>query len=167
MSNNAPAAVTTPLLTPKCPTGSLGALCMANSTSQGKFSNNPASTIAFAPPKPSSAGWKMKWTRPRKSRFAAKCLAAPSSIVVWPSWPQACITPSARERCAKVFRSWMGSASMSARSPTARVSLPRLSTPTTPVPAIPGMRFNAELAQLGGHEIRSAPLLEGPSSGWA
>jgi hypothetical protein len=31
---------------------------------------------------------------PSKLRVAARYLAAPSSIVVWPSWPHACILPS-------------------------------------------------------------------------
>jgi hypothetical protein len=51
-----------------------------------------------APPRPSSAGWKMKWTVPSKLRVSARYFAAPSSMVVWPSWPQACITPLVVER---------------------------------------------------------------------
>ena len=83
-----------PARTANQPTGRLGRLCMPNTASQGKRSNRPSSIIARAPPRPSSAGWKMKFTVPSKLRLAASALAAPSSIVVWPSWPQACIRPA-------------------------------------------------------------------------
>ena len=46
-----------------------------------------------APAPPSSAGWKITTAVPAKLRVSARYLAAPSSIAVWPSWPQACILP--------------------------------------------------------------------------
>ena len=52
------------------PTGRPGRLCMPNTASQGKRSNSPSFSIAWAPPRPSSAGWKMKLTVPLKfARF--------------------------------------------------------------------------------------------------
>ena len=54
--------------------------------------------MASAPPTPSSPGWKMKCTVPVKLSDAARYFAAPSSMVVWPSWPQACMHPSLRLR---------------------------------------------------------------------
>ncbi|HBT32998.1 MAG TPA: hypothetical protein DEB15_09235, partial [Pusillimonas sp.] len=52
----------------------------------------------------------------------------------WPSWPQACIFPSFLLACSNVFVSCMGSASMSARNPTALpLSVRPVMVPTTPV----------------------------------
>ena len=75
---------------------------------------------------------------PSKLRVSARYLAAPSSMVVCPSWPQACIFPGTVEAWATPLCSRIGSASMSARRPMARdVSpWPRM-TPTTPVLAMP------------------------------
>ena len=80
----------------------------------------------------------MKLTMPSKSRWVDRYLAAPSSMAVWPSWPQPCMRPGFREAWAKRLCSGMGSASMSARRPMARGLPPAaiwepLSTPTTPV----------------------------------
>ena len=50
------AAIIGPGLTNAIPSGTLGQLCSANTLSQGKRSNKPASIIAFAPPPVSSAG---------------------------------------------------------------------------------------------------------------
>ena len=58
-------------------------------------------------------------------------------MVVWPSWPQACILPAVVEACGTPLVSSIGSASMSARRPIAPLPLPARSTPTTPVLAIP------------------------------
>ena len=57
----------------------------------------------------------------RSCGACARCLAAASSIAVWPSWPQACILPACWLACAKRLCSVIGSASMSARRPTARL----------------------------------------------
>ncbi len=81
----------------KCPAGIVGLVCSPYTASQEKRSNSPSASIAFAPPRPSSASWKMRWTRPAKSRCSANQRAAPSSIAVCPSWPQACITPGCFE----------------------------------------------------------------------
>ena len=53
----------------------------------------PARTMARAPSAPSSPGWKQSRTRPRAGGFAASRSAAPRRMAVWPSWPQACMTP--------------------------------------------------------------------------
>ena len=47
----------------------------------------------IAMPPPSSGGWKMQTTVPSKFRVSARYFAAPSSIAVCPSWPQACMAP--------------------------------------------------------------------------
>jgi hypothetical protein len=75
------------------------------------------SHITPAPPPFSSAGWKISATLPAKFRVSARYFAAPSSIVVCPSWPQACILPGVVEACAAPVASMIGSASISARSP--------------------------------------------------
>ena len=93
---------------------------MPYTASTGKRSNSPSASILRAPPRPSSAGWKMSCTVPAKSRLAERCFAAPSSMVVCPSCPQACITPWLVEACDAPVCSWIASASMSARSPIAR-----------------------------------------------
>ena len=122
--------------------------------------------MALAPPMPSSAGWKMKLTWPRKLRVRARYSAAPSSMVVWPSWPQACIRPSWVERCAKVFSSRIGRASMSARSPTEAVSLPSRSTPTTPVPPMPRCTWTPKLSSFSATSS-AVRCSSKPSSGWS
>ncbi len=53
----------------------------------------PSSTIALPPAPPSSAGWKITTAVPSKLRVWHRYLAAPSSMAVCPSWPQACILP--------------------------------------------------------------------------
>ena len=148
------------------PTSSLGRLCMPKICSHGNFSNSPSLTIASAPPRPSSAGWKMRCTVPSKLRVAERYLAAPSSMVVWPSWPQACMRPLCWLRWSKVLCSSIGSASMSARRPIARGLLPTRIVPTTPVLPMPvvtsrphSLSFLATIA-----EVRSSSK---PSSGWA
>ena len=83
--------------TPKVPNGAIGQLCRPNTRGVGKRSNRPSSTMTRPPPSISSAGWKMKYTVPSKLRVSARYRAAPSSIVVWPSWPHACILPGTVE----------------------------------------------------------------------
>ena len=60
-----------------------------------------ASTMSRAPPGgSSSACWKTKRTSPASSsRRSTSSCAAPSSIAVWPSCPQACITPGRVDAC--------------------------------------------------------------------
>ncbi|MGZ2475105.1 hypothetical protein ACVI1N_003396 [Sinorhizobium medicae] len=94
----------------------------------------PSFTISFPPPPPSSAGWKITATLPAKFRVSARYFAAPSSMAVCPSWPQACILPGVFEDQAIPLASVIGRASMSALSPMVRPGprLPRI-RPTTPV----------------------------------
>ena len=113
-------AITGPGETANLPTSMPGQLCMPNTASIGNCSNSPSWIISRAPPPPSSAGWKIRYTVPSKLRFFEKCCAAASSMAVWPSWPQACILPWCWLAWAKVLNSVMGSASMSARRPIAR-----------------------------------------------
>ena len=72
MSKNAPPAMARPGQMANSPTGMPGRLCMPNTLSQGKRSNSLSSSMASAPPIPSSAGWKMKCTVPLKSRVSAR-----------------------------------------------------------------------------------------------
>ncbi len=62
-----------------------------------KRSISPSSTMARLPVRPSSLGWNTTTTVPSKLRVSARYLAAPSSMAVWPSWPQACILPGVLE----------------------------------------------------------------------
>ena len=50
----------------------------------------------------------MTITVPSNARLSARCFAAPSSIVVWPSWPQACILPGTVEAQGAPVASLMG-----------------------------------------------------------
>ena len=114
-------------------------LCMPYTSWMPKRSIMPSLTISRPPPPPSSAGWKITTAVPEKLRVSARYFAAPSSIAVWPSWPQACILPGLVERYGRLVSSSIGSASMSARSPITLLPLaplPRM-TPTTPVLPIP------------------------------
>ena len=122
--------------------------------------------MASAPPQPSSPGWKMKWTMPSKLRVSARYLAAPSSMVVWPSCPQACIAPFTVLRKGRSVSSSIGSASISARSPMARLPEPFRSTPTTPVPPTPRWTSipSASRAVATFSAVRNSAM---PSSGWA
>ena len=70
-----------------------------------------------SPPRP--AGRSAPRCR-RNAACDARYCAAPSRMVVWPSWPQPCIRPERVDRCANSFSSSIGSASMSARSPIER-----------------------------------------------
>jgi hypothetical protein len=165
-SKNAPPAIIGPERTAKRPTASFGRLCMPKIASHGKRSNSRSSIIAFAPPSPSSAGWNTKCTVPSNWRVAASTLAAPSSIAVWPSWPQACMQPAWRERCSKVLASSIGSASMSARRPIVREDVPLRSTPTTPVRPTPRCTSMPN----DSRRCATSPavrLSAKPSSGWA
>ena len=143
------------------PSGTPGLLWIANTASQGNFSNRPSSIIALPPPPPSSAGWKMKCTAPSKSRFSLSTLAAPSSMAVWPSWPQACMRPGFCERCSKSFVSSIGRQSMSARRPIDFNELPLRRVPTRPVLPRPRVTSRPHSVQLGGDDVGGAVLLVG------
>ena len=77
----------------------------------------PSLHITLAPPPPSSAGWKIKATFPEKFLVSHKYLAAPKSIVVCPSCPQGCITPSCLDLYFLLVNSANGNASISALRP--------------------------------------------------
>ncbi|MNV50748.1 hypothetical protein D3C71_1427740 [compost metagenome] len=127
-------AIVGPARKPNWLTGMPGMLWMPNTASQGNLSNRPSCIMARAPAlPPSSAGWKMNTTVPSKLRCVDKYCAAPSSMAVWPSWPQPCMRPLMVDLCAKRLCSGMGSASMSARRPIIFLPLPARNTPTTPV----------------------------------
>ena len=131
-------AMKAPPFSAKAPTRPSEKLCRPKIASQGNRSKSPSSIIFLAPALPiSSAGWKTKFTVPLKMRVRDKCQAAASSIVVCPSCPHACIRPSWVDLWANVLSSFSGRASISARRPIARLPSPLLSTPTTPVPAMP------------------------------
>src|SRR5476651_725600 len=166
MSNRPPPAICGPERIANLPTSSLGRLCMPKICSQGNLSNSPSFTIASAPPRPSSAGWKMRCTVPSKLRVAERYLEAPSSMVVCPSWPQACMRPLWVLRWAKVLSSSIGSASMSARSPIAVGLLPTRIVPTTPVLPMPVVTSQPHSLSLAAtiFDVRSSSK---PSSGWA
>src|SRR5574343_715021 len=162
-------AKTGPLLSANSPAFMPGQLWMPKIASIGKRSNRPSLIISRAPPPPSSAGWKIRYTVPSKSRWRARCWAAASSMAVWPSCPQACILPAWRLAWAKVLNSCMGSASMSARRPMARPQAPPsrpCTMPTTPVVPMPrwmGIPHSVSLAA-----TRSAVRCSSKhSSGWA
>ena len=54
----------------------------------------PSLIIAPAPSPPSSAGWNTIATRPLNDAFCpARIFAMTSATAVWPSCPQACISP--------------------------------------------------------------------------
>ena len=61
---------------------------------------------------------------------------------------------------AKVLISCIGSASMSARRPMARVAVPFLTMPTTPVLPRPRCDRDAPFGQLGGHHVGGACFFE-------
>ena len=91
-----------------------------------------------APAWPSSPGWNMKITVPGSSACRAdSSRAAPASMAVCRSWPQACITPSMAEAYGSPVSSVTGSASMSPRSSTTGPGRPPRSTAVTEDSACP------------------------------
>ena len=166
IQNRSLAALTWPTAACIVPIGRRVSLCAPNTMSHGKRSNSPSSTMTRPPPPPSSAGWKMKWTVPSKLRVSARYCAAPSSIVVCPSWPQACIRPGVVDAWGNVLASVISRQSMSARSPIARADVPARSVPTTPVPAILRVTSMPHDASLSA-TIWLVRCSSNPSSGWA
>ncbi|MCY1543507.1 hypothetical protein D9M68_793280 [compost metagenome] len=57
---------------PNLPVGCPGMLCSANTASHGNSRNKPSLIISRAPPMPSSAGWKITCSVPRKDLCAAR-----------------------------------------------------------------------------------------------
>ena len=82
------------------PVGRADVMCRAKAVLTGDrlpsasagTSRRPSSSMKRAPWWPSSPGWNMNSTRPASSsRRPDSSRAAPASIAVWVSWPQACI----------------------------------------------------------------------------
>ena len=109
-----------PDLIANSPTGKLGKLCKPYISFISQFFIRLSSTIALAPPPPSSAGWNTKTTLPLKLRVSQRYFATPKRIVVWPSCPHACILFSIFDLWEKLFTSDTGKASISARNPILR-----------------------------------------------
>ena len=110
-------ALSVPARVSTVPTGRYGCTCRPYTRSTPAIA--PAATIGSAPPSVSSAGWNSRRTVPgRRSRMDASARAAPSSMAVCASCPQACIMPSCAERKGQPSGSSSGRASMSARRAT-------------------------------------------------
>ena len=56
-------------------------------------SSPPSRMTAWAPPSPSSAGWKSTRTAPARPRAGQRARRRRRAMATWPSWPQACIWP--------------------------------------------------------------------------
>ena len=130
-------------------------------------SMTPASTIPAAPPgSASSPGSKRKRISPgRCSRMPASTVAAPSSIDVWPSCPQACMTPGFSEANGSPVSSSMGSASMSARIASVGPGRPPTRRATTLVPD--GRVTSRSSAASFSATKRDVSVSWKDSSGWA
>src|SRR5690606_28393558 len=151
MLKRSDAAMAGPLRTPICPACRVENTCRPNTASGRKSRNTPWASISSAPPAspsggPSSAGWNTNSTSPGSaSRMPTSASATPIRMLVWASWPQACITPTswplkvarACEAKGRPVVSVTGSASMSARSASLGPGRPPLSTAVTPVVAMP------------------------------
>src|SRR5918995_1896898 len=136
ISKASAAAMMGPAFVATFPNGSPGHRCSANMDDTS--SATPSSTMILPPPPPSSAGWKKNLTLPLNlSRIPERAWAAPTSMLVCPSWPQACILPSVCEAKGSPVSSWIGNASMSALNPTVGPSPSPLRVATTPFSATP------------------------------
>ena len=153
-------AIAAPVRKAMSPAARPGMLWIAKIASHGKRSNRPSSIIAFAPPKFSSAGWKIRFSVPENWRVAARWRAAHSSIAVWPSWPHACILFAWRLAYGRPVVSASGSASMSARSPTVRVPLPFAQHADHTRLADAAMHFITPAGEQLGDEIARERFLE-------
>ena len=92
-------AQTGPARSPTAPAGREFQRWKAKMASTAGSSRTPSSIIAGAPAAISSAGWKMNLTLPaRVSRRRVSISAAAKTAAVWPSCPQACITPGLTDR---------------------------------------------------------------------
>ena len=128
------------------PDASSGHTCMPNAASTP--SSAPSSIMSRAPIPTSSEGWKRTFTVPRSScRFAARIFAAVSSIAMWLSCPQACMTPGFSLAKGSPVASVIGSASISDRR---RIVFPGRSPLI--VPSVPWGRLFPQLR----HSIPSA-----------
>ncbi len=115
-------------------------------------SARPSSTTARAPctnSADSSEGWKISRTEPCSCVFTSQSIrTAPSSMAMWPSCPQACMTPRCREENGSPVSSAIGSASMSARRATRRPGSPPAMSAMTPVgrPRVPTATFSQPIS---------------------
>ena len=113
------------------------------------------------PPIASSAGWNTSRTVPASCGASSFSTAAtPSSVVVWMSWPQACIRPGLVLAKARPVCSSIGSASMSARIASTGPGRPPWIMPTTPVLRDAGLVLDAEPGEFARHHAGGAHLLE-------
>src|SRR5918998_6454555 len=136
ISKASAAAIMGPAFVAAFPNGSPGHRCSAKI--EPTSSAAPSSTMTLPPPSPSSAGWKKNLTVPFSlSRIPERACAAPTSMLVCPSWPQACILPSVPEANGSPVSSWIGNASMSALRPTVGPSPSPFKVATTPFSATP------------------------------
>ena len=156
MVKRSEAASIGPWRTPIWPACSVENTCRPKIASGLKDLNTPSSSIIGAPPfspggTPSSAGWNTSITCPGRSwRIATSASAMPSRMPVWPSWPQACITPVVWplkvvvtfEANGRPVCSVTGNASMSARNAIFGPGLPPSMIATTPWWAIPVCGFS-------------------------
>ena len=72
MSKNAPPAIIGPGRIANVPTGMPGVIVHAEDAVAGKALEQPVLDHRLAPPRPSSAGWKMKLTVPSNLRVSAR-----------------------------------------------------------------------------------------------
>ena len=126
-----------PGVTITVPAGMLGSMmvpmCMLNTASTWGFSITPSLSMIWEPVQVSSAVWKISLTVPfRPALFSFSTLAAPRSIVMCVSWPQACIRPSCLEAKGSPVASVMGRPSISARRAITLPGLPPSIRATTP-----------------------------------
>ena len=167
MSNRSEAARHAPCTKPKVPTGISGWLWNASARSILGPSITPSAIIAFMPPMPSSAGWNTSFTVPASCGARSFSTAAtPSSVVVWMSWPQACIRPGLVLANGRPDFSSIGSASMSARMASTGPGRPPSIRPTTPVRPMPvwWLMPSRVSSRATTPAVRTSSK---PSSGWA
>ena len=117
ISNLSVPAMHGPEMRPIRPAGTSDQTCIAKQASTP--SSAPWAIMESAPSPDSSAGWKASLTTPpHSSRVSCSTSAAVSSIAVWQSCPQACMTPGLQLAKEAPVVSVTGSASMSARRRT-------------------------------------------------
>ena len=139
ISTTSQAEVIGPVRVPSLPTSSRGSQCRAKIRSTP--STAPSATMSIAPPGcTSSAGWKISRTRPGSAGALASARPAPSTIAVWASCPQACMTFGTVEANGSPVASCSGRASMSARSATQRRPWPTSQTRPVPSGSVRGSR---------------------------
>ena len=109
----------------------------------------PASTSCLPMATHSSPGCHTKRTLPQSSsRQEARIRAAPASMEVWTSWPQACIMPQVCEAKAAPVCSVTGRASISARKVT-----------LGPSPLPPRRKATVSVSRNGGRTSRGRSLM--------